>query len=150
MHYLHNMDILGVPGVVFFICGLFWIPVMFALLGDNPVAGVIAAFLSHLTGRLYVIGSAFVQEFNFGAYEIMVFILMGISIIVAIIAVYRSDISRWMRGPSMIGNGYVPPQPIAQVQAFPHVQPQIFPEPLVMEHDEQQGRPVPFNPERRQ
>ncbi len=68
MHYLHNMDIFGVPGTVFFVCALVWIPVMFALLGDNPEAGVIAAVLSYLTGKAYVIGSGFVREFHFGSY----------------------------------------------------------------------------------
>jgi len=150
MHELHEMYVFGVPGPLLFGCGVVWALVIGGLLGNNCISAVITAFLSILTAKAYIIGSQFVREFHFGAYEKMVFILMGIAIIVAFIAVYHSDISRWMRGPSMISNGYVPHQQVAQVQAFPHVQPQIFPEPLVMEHDEQQGRPVPFNPERRQ
>ncbi len=148
MHGLYNLDILGVPGTVFFVCGLFWIPVMFAILGDNPVAGVIAAFLSHLTGRLYVIGSAFVQGFHFGLYEKMVFILMGIALLVAIVAVYRYDIAGWISGPARVDDGWAQPQ--ARIFPQAQVQPEIFPQPFPMEGNQQQGRPVPPHPGHRQ
>jgi hypothetical protein len=140
------MDIFGVPGTVFFVCGLIWIPVMFALLGDNPVAGVIAAILSYLTGRAFVIGSDFVQGFHFGLYEKMVFILMGIALLVAFIAVYRCNIAGWIRGPEWVDDGWER----SQAPIFPQAQaqPEIFPQPFPMEQD-QQGRPVPLNPGRR-
>jgi hypothetical protein len=134
MHGLYNLDILGVPGTVFFICALVWIPVMFALLGDNPVAGVIAAVLSYLTGKAFVIGSDFVRNFNFGPFEVFVFIVCVILTIVAFLLVYGGDIARWMRGPVRFDGG---------------VEQEIFlPEPW--EQNQQQGRPVPYHPGRRQ
>ena len=138
MHQLHDMSIFGVPGPVLFVCGLVWGAVLVAWIGNNPVALAITAFLSILTAKAYILGSGFVREFNFGSYEKLVFILMGIAIIVAFIAVYHSDISRWMRGPVRV-DGLAQRQQIVKVQRKPSIivqpphQPQSH-QPIYMYH----------------